>query len=138
MSTIKLKKYEKYNENEILALYNSVEWINYTNHPEMLRNAFKNSLTVLGAYENEKLVGIIRVVGDGHSIIYIQDILVLPKYQRKGIGSLMIKEILSLYGHVYQKILLTENQPNTVEFYKKMKFIPDFEMGCVAFGHFAF
>lgn len=138
MNTIKLKKYEQYNENEILTLYNSVEWINYTNNPEMLRNAFNNSLTIIGAYEDERLIGIIRVVGDGHSIIYIQDIIVLPEYQRKGIGSLMVKEILNLYAHVYQKILLTENQPNTVEFYKKMNFIPDFEIGCVAFGHFTF
>lgn len=101
MNTIKLKKYEQYNENEILALYNSVEWINYTNNPEMLRNAFNNSLTIVGAYEDERLIGIIRVVGDGHSIIYIQDIIVLPEYQRKGIGSLMVKEILNLYAHVY-------------------------------------
>lgn len=136
MNTIKLKKYKQYNEDEILGLYNSVGWVNYTNNPEKLRNAFNNSLTIVGAYEDERLIGIIRVVGDGHSIIYIQDIIVLPEYQRKGIGSLMLKEILSLYANVYQKILLTENQPNTVDFYKKMNFIPDYEMGCVAFGNF--
>ena len=84
MNTIKLKKYEQYNENEILALYNSVEWINYTNNPEMLRNAFNNSLTIVGAYEDERLIGIIRVVGDGHSIIYIQDIIVLPETWNTG------------------------------------------------------
>ncbi|MGL5675077.1 MAG: GNAT family N-acetyltransferase [Cellulosilyticaceae bacterium] len=136
MDTVTLKKYEQYNENEILELYNSVGWVNYTNNPEMLKNAFNNSLTILGAYEGERLIGIIRVVGDGHSIIYIQDIIVLPEYQRRGIGSRMLKEILRLYAHVYQKILLTENQPDTVAFYKKMNFIPDFEMGCVAFGNF--
>lgn len=135
MNTIIVKKYEHYHENEILALYNSVGWINYTNNPEMLRNAFNNSLIILGAYDNDNLIGIIRVIGDGYSIIYIQDILVLPQYQRRGIGSLMLKEILSLYAHVYQKILLTENQAATVSFYKKMQFIPDFEIGCVAFTH---
>ncbi|MGL4736924.1 MAG: GNAT family N-acetyltransferase [Cellulosilyticaceae bacterium] len=136
MSTIQVKKYEQYKENEILALYNSVGWVNYTNNPQMLRNAYKGSLAIVGAYEDEKLVGIIRVVGDGHSIIYIQDIIVLPEYQRRGIGSLMLKEILSVYAHVYQKILLTDNQPNTVAFYKQMAFTPDFEMGCVAFAQF--
>lgn len=136
MSIIKLKEYKSYNESEILELYNSVGWVNYTNNPEMLKNAFKGSLTIIGAYKEEKLIGIIRVVGDGYSIIYIQDIIVLPEYQRRGIGTLMLKEILSLYADVYQKILLTDNKPSTVEFYKKMKFIPDFEMECVAFGHF--
>lgn len=135
MSHFELKKYEKYNEDEILKLYKSVGWTNYTNKPEMLKNAFMGSLITLGAYDDTHLIGIIRVVGDGHSIIYIQDIIVLPEYQRKGVGRLMLKEILNQYSHVYQKILLTENQPQTVGFYKKMGFIPDFEMGCVAFAH---
>ena len=136
MEKIQIKQYEHYNEDEILALYKSVGWVNYTNNLEMLKNAYTHSLMILGAYKNEKLIGIIRVVGDGYSIIYIQDIIVLPEYQRKGVGSLLLKEVLNKYAHVYQKILLTENQPDTVAFYKKLGFTPDFEMNCVAFGHF--
>ena len=136
MEKIQIKQYEHYNEDEILALYKSVGWVNYTNNLEMLKNAYTHSLLTLGAYKNETLIGIIRVVGDGYSIIYIQDIIVLPENQRKGVGSLLLKEVLSQYAYVYQKILLTENQPDTVAFYKKLGFIPDFEMNCVAFGHF--
>ena len=66
-----------YNEEEILSLYKSVGWINYTDNPKMLEDAYANSLRILGAYENEKLLGIIRVVGDGHSVVFIQDILVI-------------------------------------------------------------
>ena len=40
-----------------------------------LRAGFNNSLLVLGAYEQDELLGIIRVVGDGATIILIQDIL---------------------------------------------------------------
>lgn len=75
------KIYTNYNESEIINLYTAVGWSNYFNNPEMLCNAYENSLYILGAYDRDKLVGIIRVVGDGHSIIYVQDILVLPEYQ---------------------------------------------------------
>ncbi len=60
----------------ILKLYASVGWTNYTEKPEMLKKAFENSLLILGAYDNDKLVGVIRVVGDGASVVLIQDILV--------------------------------------------------------------
>ena len=55
-----LKDYTTYNENEILSLYSSVGWTNYVQRPEMLRKAYSNSLYILGAYVNGKLVGVIR------------------------------------------------------------------------------
>ena len=89
-----VKEYSTYNEEEILNLYQSVGWLNYVNQPEMLKNAYANSLKIFGAYENEKLLGSIRVVGDGHSIVFIQDIVVLPEYQRHGIGTALLKKVL--------------------------------------------
>ncbi|WP_056970827.1 GNAT family N-acetyltransferase [Liquorilactobacillus vini] len=59
------------------------------------------------------MVGLIRVIGDGASIIYIQDILILPTYQRKGIGSDLIKRILALYPDYYQINLLTSDEKKT-------------------------
>lgn len=138
MNNTIIKTYEGYKEEEIMPIYESVGWLNYTRKPEMLKQAYLNSLKVLAAYDGEKLIGIIRVVGDGHSIIYIQDIIVLPDYQRKGIGSLLFKSIMEQYADVYQKILLTENTPKTVEFYKQMGFTPDYDMDCVAFGHYTY
>lgn len=74
---------------ELLQLYGSVGWVNYTARPERLEAALRGSLTVLGAWaENDDgagtLVGIARAVGDGCTIVFIQDILVLPEYQRQG------------------------------------------------------
>src|SRR5699024_12750383 len=64
-----------------LSLYKAVGWSNYYKKPSMLKKAYENSLYIIGAYLNEELIGVIRVVGDGSSIIYIQDILVSPKHQ---------------------------------------------------------
>lgn len=128
-----VKEYSKYNEEEILNLYRSVGWMNYVNYPEMLKNAYANSLNIFGAYENEKLLGIIRVVGDGYSIVFIQDIIVLPEYQRHGIGTSLLKRVLDTYEHVYQKTLLTDNTERTIQFYKSLGFQMDTEIECRAF-----
>jgi len=128
-----VKEYIKYNEAEILNLYKSVGWLNYVNNPGMLRNAYANSLKILGAYEGEKLLGIIRVVGDGHSIVFVQDIIVLPEYQRQGVGTALLKSVLEIYQNVYQKVLLTDNTEKTTQFYKSVGFKMDVDVGCCAF-----
>lgn len=129
-----IKEYKNYKEKEILELYKSVGWINYTNNPSMLKNAYAHSLKIYGAYEDDKLLGIIRVVGDGYSVVFIQDILVFPKYQRQGIGTALIRQILAEYKHVYQKHLLTEHSEKTIQFYKSLGFIMDTDMECRAFS----
>lgn len=134
MNKINYKQYNDYNESELLDLYKSVGWTSYTSRPETLKNAYKHSLFILAAYDEEILIGIIRVVGDGHSIIYIQDIIIQPNYQRKGIGSILLKEILEKYATVYQKILLTTNEEKTVQFYKSLGFKASFESDSVAFS----
>ena len=102
----------------------------------MLRNAFVHSLKVYAAFINDKLVGIIRIVGDGYSVIFIQDILILPEYQRNGIGTALLKHVLDEYRHVYQKHLLTENSMRTIQFYKSLGFMMDTEIECRAFSKY--
>ena len=59
---IEIKDYLEYKQEEIIKLYKSVGWTNYTEHPERLKVGYKNSLCVLAAYEEERLVGIIRLL----------------------------------------------------------------------------
>lgn len=125
--------YTHYNESEILPLYKSVGWSNYYEHPEMLGKAFAGSLCTLAAYEGEELVGIIRAVGDGHSILFIQDILVCPAHQRRGIGTTLMNTLLAKYRNVYQIELATDNTAKAIAFYKSLGFVPLHEIGCCAF-----
>jgi hypothetical protein len=129
-----LKEYTGYNEEEILGLYARLGWTNYTDKPEMLKNAYLNSLKIYGAYVDDKLVGIIRAVGDGYSVIFIQDLLVHPEFQRKGIGTLLLKKVLCEYDSVYQKHLITEDTEKTTLFYKSLGFVDNSEIGCKAFS----
>ena len=126
-------EYMQYIEQEILPLYASVGWTAYTDHPEQLRKGFENSMLTLAAYEDEQLLGIIRTVGDGHTIVFVQDILVFPEYQRKGVGSALLQAILDRYSHVRQIELATDNTPKTISFYKSMGFREMSEIGCCGF-----
>lgn len=65
---MEIREYKTYNEPEILRLYASVGWTAYTDQPEVLRKGFENSMLTLAAYEDDQLLGIIRAVGDGHTI----------------------------------------------------------------------
>ncbi len=108
MDVLRFAEYKTYNEAEIMALYSSVGWSNYTNNPAMLRKAYKNSFYVLAAYADGKLVGILRAVGDGASVVFLQDLIVLPEFQRHGIGSQLTRKVMEKYADVYQLQLLTE------------------------------
>ncbi len=130
---MEIKEYQTYNEQEITDLYQSVGWTNYTSCPEMLEEAYKNSLCILGAFEKEKLVGVVRVVGDGISIVFVQDILVLPEYQRQGVGSALMRAILKKYASVYQVELLTDSTEKSKAFYSSIGLVPVSELGCSAY-----
>ena len=57
--------------------------------------ALQNSLYTVCAVENGETVGMCRLVGDGVSIFYIQDVIVLPACQGKGIGRKLVEALLA-------------------------------------------
>ncbi|MED3804141.1 GNAT family N-acetyltransferase [Lysinibacillus xylanilyticus] len=116
-------KEEKYiDKNDLKVLYGDVEWYAYTKDLDQLQQALLNSIYVLSAWENNQLIGLTRVVGDGLTILYIQDILVLNSHQNRGIATDMMNHILEKYKDVRQKVLLTEEAPDVRHFYEKNGF----------------
>ena len=59
------------------------------------QKALDNSLFVVAAYQDDKLVGMGRLVGDGAVICYIQDLIVVPAAQAKGVGSQLMKRLIN-------------------------------------------
>ena len=125
-----IREYGAYDEEEILSLYQSVGWTAYTEDPAALRQGYENSLLTLAAYEGNRLLGVLRAVGDGQTVVFIQDILVFPEYQRKGVGSALLKELLCRFHRVRQIELVTDDTPNTVAFYQALGFRELSEIGC--------
>ena len=130
---MEIKEYKEYKEDEIKRLYMEVGWSAYTENMLTLEQGYKNSLLVLAAYQNEELLGIIRVVGDGFTIVFVQDILVFPQKQRQGVGTALLKAVLAKYPDVRQIELITDNTPKTVAFYKSLGFYEFSEIGCCGF-----
>ena len=125
--------YTNYDPAEILPLYKAVGWVFYCKHPEVVEKAYANSLCTLAAYEDNQVVGVIRGVGDGHTILFIQDLLVYPEYQRRGIGTALMQAMLERYAHVYQIELATDNTEKTIAFYKSFGFHNLSDIGCCGF-----
>ncbi|MBY5023696.1 GNAT family N-acetyltransferase [Streptococcus suis] len=119
----------------VLDLYDSVDWTGYTSRPEMLEKALEHSLLVLAAFDGDRLVGLLRAVGDGYSIVFIQDILVLPTYQRQGIGRHLLEQAITHFPDIYQLHLLTDNTEKTRSFYEELGFTAVESLDCVAYTY---
>ena len=119
---ITIRKQEIVKLEDVLHLYQAVGWTNYTNQPKMLEQSLSHSLVIYLALDGDAVVGLIRLVGDGFSSVFVQDLIVLPTYQRQGIGSALMKEALEDYKDAYQVQLVTEQTEKNVGFYRSMGF----------------
>ena len=119
---ITIKKQEIVKLEDVLHLYQDVGWTNYTHQPQMLEQSLAHSLAIYVARDGEKIVGLVRLVGDGFSSVFVQDLIVLPSYQRQGIGSNLMKEALADYKDAYQIQLATEESEKTLGFYRSLGF----------------
>ena len=119
---IKITKETSVSLDDVLHLYQAVGWTNYTNQPQMLAQALTHSLAIYLARDGEKIVGLVRLIGDGFSSVFVQDLIVLPSYQRQGIGSSLMKEALEDFKEAYQVQLATEQTEKNMGFYRSMGF----------------
>ena len=126
-------EYQTYREEEILPLYTSVGWTAYTDAPDVLRRGFAKSLLTLAAYERETLVGLVRAVGDGETVVLVQDLLVLPQHQRLGIGTALMREMMERFANVRQFQLLTDDTEKTLAFYRSLGLHDISSLGCQGF-----
>lgn len=100
------KKYMKIQTNTLttdlfLELYTSVGW-----EPpcrEQVECALKNTVASFVAYEGEKAIGMVRLIGDGGMSFYIKDFAVLPKYQGMGVGKKLLAQLQQYISEQIEK-----------------------------------
>ena len=119
---ITIRKQEIVKLEDVLHLYQAVGWTNYTNQSQMLEQALSHSLVIYLALDGDVVVGLIRLVGDGFSSVLVQDLIVLPSYQRQGIGRTLVKEALGDYKDAYQVQLVTDQTEKNLGFYRSLGF----------------
>jgi len=107
---------------QLVDLYNSVGWLAYTTDEQRprLQQAIQNSTYVVTAWNGETLAGLARCLSDDVSICYLQDILIHPEYQRRGIGRKLLVNCLERFAHVRVKVLLTDDEERQIIFYESL------------------
>lgn len=111
---------KKFTKEQVQELFLAVNWVS-GEYPERLYKALMNSSTVLTVWDEEKLVGLTRVLDDTEMLAQIHYVLVHPEYQGKGIAGKMIEYI----KEKYQDFLYIEGMPedkDNVPFYEKHGF----------------
>lgn len=96
MPPIAIRSLRRASRAEILRLYREAGWCSPSEEKDTrwIGRVLAGSLCALGAFERGKLVGMGRAISDGVCDAYVQDVIVLPGLRGKGIGRMILREIL--------------------------------------------
>ena len=113
------------NVEEFNLLYNLVGWGAYDE--QISQKALDNTFYSISVYDEEKIIGYGRLIGDTICFIYIQDIMVKPEYQSQKIGTLIMNKLLEKINELKKdnqslRVYLGASK-GTEKFYEKFGFI---------------
>ena len=77
---------------EFNLLYDAVGWGAYNDN--ITKQALDNTYYSISIYDEDKIIGYGRLIGDTICFMYIHDVMVLPEYQNKKIGTLIMNKLL--------------------------------------------
>lgn len=117
-------KYNELTAEEFIILWETV-W-GQGPSPEQTQLAMKHTLFRISVWDGDKIVAMSRMIGDMGLNYYIKDVVVRPEYQRKGIGKMMINELLKFINDngVSGTEIFVElcAMPDKIPFYEKFGF----------------
>jgi len=108
---------------DVVALYKAAKWWEETAHNrKIIPKMIKNSLAFAIAKDGPRTVGMGRIVSDGVSDGYIQDVTVLPAYRGRGIGGEIIRFLVKAGEKHKLDWLGLVAEPGTYPFYRQLGF----------------
>ncbi len=117
-------KYNELTAEEFILLWESV----WGNGPslEQTRLAMEHTLFRVSVFDGDKIVAMARMNGDMGLDYYIKDVIVRPEYQGRGIGRMLINELLKFISEngVKDTDIFVElcAMPDKIPFYEKFGF----------------
>ncbi len=91
-----------------------------TREPEKLKIAAENSYTVCSAYVDQKIIGFGRAISDSQYQSAIYDVVVLPEFQNRGVGRLIMEALLEKLPKSGPVLIFVA--PGKQAFYRKFGF----------------
>ena len=100
---------------------------------EQTKLAMEHTLFRVSIFDEDKIVAMARMIGDMGLNYYIKDVVVRPEYQGKGIGRMLINELLKFINDngISDTDIFVELSalPDKIPFYKKFGFDEDEAQG---------
>ncbi len=109
---------------QIIRLYKEAGWWSPANddQPEFVDRIAENSYCFVGAFCDGEMIGMGRVLSDGISDAYIQDVTVLRDYRGRGIGGRIIAHLIDRLRADRVEWIGLIGEPGTGNFYKQLGF----------------
>lgn len=107
-NSITYKEFDSSRIEEIKDIYRSESWQAYLQDDPKLIRAYESSLSLFGAFDGSRLIGLVRCTGDGEHVLLVQDLIVHRDYQKQGIGTRLFSAILEKYAHVRMLLVITD------------------------------
>lgn len=101
--------------------------VNFINLSERIaKNALNNAFHITTVRDDGRAVGMIRVLSDGSYANFITDVMVIPEYQRRGIGKELMRRTVEYMKSTMEPgetiILYLMSASGKEEFYKQFGF----------------
>ena len=121
---VEIKIIKKAPLDQLVKLYKDAGWWkpSWGENPEFLNAIVKDSAIFVGAFSEEKLVGMGRALSDLSSDAYIQDIAVLKDFRKKGIAKKIISTLIEELKKNGVDWIGLVAEPGTSSFYRKLGF----------------
>lgn len=117
-------RYNDLTAEQFIELWESV-WGDGPN-PEQTALAMEHTLFRVSVFDGERIVAMARMIGDLGLDYYIKDVIVRPEYQHRGIGKLLIQELLTFIREhgIRNTNIFTElcAMPDKIPFYERFGF----------------
>lgn len=125
-TTITVRLVRSWNEHEIAELYRAGGWwkeeYRESEIPALIRGSF---LFAVAVHEKSgRAVGMGRVISDGVSDAYIQDLVVLPSCRGSGVGKQLVQALVTHCRSEGIGWIGLIAEPATEEFYRPLGFAP--------------
>lgn len=112
-------------------LYDLIGWDAYDK--KITKKALDNTFYSISIYDDDKIIGYGRLIGDTICFLYIQDIMVRPEYQGNKIGTLIMNKLLEKINEIKKenpdlRVYLGASK-NKEKFYEKFGFVKRTDAG---------